>query len=283
MYPDPPAVEENDVAIVEPSAIGVGASAEVYKAKYKNNLVALKKRRRGEYTITFHSEINIMKSCPSPYIIGLLGVVSEESINPKMILTLMDKGSLKENINNLQISAYEVLKVVAHALEDLHQCGIMHRDINPKNIFLCSTNYIKVGDLGISRDYNALMTLGVGTLIYMAPEVLKSEGSYDYAADIYSLGAVLFEMVTAQTPFAGKNVMPIIRGVSSGELRLTLPKGNTHWLDALATACLQYNPQDRPSAKQVVEFLHKIPQNAQSDKFSQFIVPQDTLNLLIPK
>ncbi|KDO17349.1 hypothetical protein SPRG_17220, partial [Saprolegnia parasitica CBS 223.65] len=133
-----------------------------------------------------------------------------------MVMEYMDQGDLRAYLQKkrhgqsvaLDVSTLDVALVLAHALADLHKQNIIHRDVNSLNIFLSTTHYIRLGDLGSSRLMDDdIMTSHAGTTSWMAPEVLRVPGDegmgrvYTIAADIYSFGVVLTELDTLRLPY----------------------------------------------------------------------------------
>ncbi|EQC36088.1 hypothetical protein SDRG_06207 [Saprolegnia diclina VS20] len=131
----------------------------------------------------------------------------------------------------------------------------MHRDLKSLNVLLSSTNYIKVADFGLTKEFHLDMTTFVGTPAWIAPEVFESGTTYDFAADIYSFGVILTELETLQVPYAGMNLFAIIDGVRSGELRPSVSADCAPWYKALADDCLSFDPKQRPTAQTIIDRL----------------------------
>ncbi len=143
-----------------------------------------------------------------------------------------------------------IARQVASALGAAHQKGIVHRDIKPENIFLIrrgDEEYVKVVDFGISKsmrpedtDENSprLTQTGMvlGTPLYMSPEQARGDETLDHRIDVYALGVILYEMVTAEVPFRGTNYLNILSQVLSDE----------------ATPPGQLNPEVSPDLEAVI-------------------------------
>ena len=121
---------------------------------------------------------------------------------------------------------------IAEALGHAHPRGVLHRDVKPENILLagyshgrrCGTNWhAVVADFGLARaigaaEYQRLTETGiiVGTVFYMSPEQLKEDRNLDQRADIYSLGCILYEMLTSAPPYTGSSISDIVRRILRG-------------------------------------------------------------------
>src|SRR6266545_4871459 len=170
--------------------------------------------------------------------------------------------------------AVEVARQIAVALDVAHGAGVIHRDIKPSNIFLLarpSTTdrpFAKLVDFGVALEDDVRLTrtgVVVGTPAYMAPEQAKAEGVLDARADIYSLGASLFELVAGRPPHVGPTaIATLARLVTTdapklSELVAQVPPA----LDELVSRMLATDPLRRPaSALEIVEALARIGADA---------------------
>ena len=102
-------------------------------------------------------------------------------------------------------------------LSYLHASRILHRDIKPANIFLDESGAIKIGDLGLGRilgSKSVVARTGVGTPLYFSPELCQDQ-PYDEKADVWALGALLYEMATFQPPFTASNQIALAQSVNT--------------------------------------------------------------------
>ncbi|KDO17236.1 TKL protein kinase, partial [Saprolegnia parasitica CBS 223.65] len=206
--------------------------------------------------------------------------------NPTMVMEYMDLSDLLEYLKRkgsgetlaMDVSTVEVALVLAHALADLHRNGFIHRDVKSQNIFLSTTHYIRLGDVGSARTVDELMTADIGTLFWMAPEVLRvgyegKDQPYTIAADIYSFGVVLTELDTLKVPYEDEvHRYAIPNKVRNGQLRPHMSDSCPQWLRDLADQCLSLDPKDRPTAENIIATL--LPHH-DTTRFDLFDVEDD--------
>jgi eukaryotic-like serine/threonine-protein kinase len=176
-----------------------------------------------------------------------------------------DLGDLTENGERLPPRrATEIALQVAEALQTAHQRGIIHRDIKPRNLLITGYGHVKVADFGIARAAEATTISHRGDILgsvkYMSPEQAAGE-PVGPESDLYSLGVVLYEMLTGRVPFevnTPEDVPAKHAGVSPPhprELNPEVPKA----LDAVVIRLLATNPQDRySSAAELLEELGRV-------------------------
>ncbi|KDO22003.1 TKL protein kinase [Saprolegnia parasitica CBS 223.65] len=247
--------------------LGSGAYGTVYRATYKNHSIALKTCSMNNIRAynSFRDEIEIARPMRSPYLVRLLTVVDDQNGKPHMVLELMDAGDLFDYIANKRsgkpvkknFSIVQVAWAVANALAYIHGAGLIHRDVKSLNIFLCTTNGVKLGDFNTLRIVNEKMTNNVGTPETMAPEVTRrgseSECAYNALADMYSFGVVLAQLTWIRTPC--DSPLDTENTSRNGSVTPAIKPNCAMWLETLATRCLAVDPTARPSATQVVEIL----------------------------
>ena len=197
--------------------LGAGAMAIVYKAQQLslNRTVAIKilpKRftENPEYVTRFYKEGQAAGKLNHPNIVQAVDVGEAggyhyfvmEYVEGKTIYDDLAAGKIfSEN------EAIDIIIQVARALAHAHSCGLIHRDVKPKNIMINTAGVVKLADMGLARettDIEAAKTekgKAYGTPYYIAPEQIRGEMDIDGRADIYGLGATFYHMVTGRVPF----------------------------------------------------------------------------------
>jgi eukaryotic-like serine/threonine-protein kinase len=196
--------------------------------------------------------------------------IGQEGDQPYVVLPLMPGGDVEGLIekapeHRLPIEqAIKIIREVCKGLEHAHAKGIIHRDIKPGNVWLSGDGTAKVGDFGLALAVDVSRLTGegmmVGTYYYMPPEQALG-GEVTPRADLYSVGAMLYEMVTGRPPFLGDDSVAII-----GQ-HINTPPVSPNWhrpdlpppLAALIMRLLEKDPQKRPAtAKEVLEVIEAI-------------------------
>src|SRR3990170_1204149 len=207
-------------------------------------------------------EAQAMGRLDHPNIVSILDFGEHEG-QPYMVLPLLSGGDVEGLIkkapdHRLPLDkALEITRSVCKGLEFAHAKGIIHRDIKPGNVWLSADGTAKVGDFGlaVAVDLSRLTQVGmmVGTVSYMPPEQAMG-GKVTNKADLYSLGAMLYEMVTGRPPFVGDDSIAIIGQhintppVSPTWHRADLPPA----LETLILQLLEKDPEKRPQSATVV-------------------------------
>ncbi|MBM6990902.1 MAG: Stk1 family PASTA domain-containing Ser/Thr kinase [Mobilibacterium timonense] len=202
--------------------IGDGGMAVVYKAKDKllNRYIAIK-ILRPEFTKdevfveNFKRESQAAAKLSHPNIVGVYDVGKEGNIN-YIVMELVDGRPLSDIIAEEAPMDYRtvinIARQVASALSVAHKNKIIHRDVKPHNILMTKDGVAKLADFGIAKAVNdATLSTGskvIGSIHYFSPE--QARGNYvDERSDIYSLGIVMYEMITGRVPFDGDNPVTV--------------------------------------------------------------------------
>jgi len=202
--------------------IGDGGMAVVYKGKDKllNRYIAVKILRPeftkdATFVENFKRESQAAAGLSHPNIVGVYDVGREGNIN-YIVMELIEGDTLNKIIEREAPMDYrkviDISKQVAAALRIAHKNKIIHRDVKPHNIMVTNDGVVKLADFGIARAVNdATLSTGskiVGSVHYFSPE--QARGNYvDERSDIYSLGIVMYEMLTGKVPFDGDNPVTV--------------------------------------------------------------------------
>lgn len=246
--------------------IGSGGMAEVYRAKDQllGRQVALKvlsRRLSSDHSFVerFRREAQAAANLNHPNIVSLYDYGAEEG-NYYIVMELIQGKSLEATIVQagriLPERAAEIAADVARALERAHLAGLVHRDVKPANVMITDSGDVKVTDFGIVRALagNGEQTMTqtgmvIGTAAYLSPEQAQGH-PVDGRSDVYSLGVVLYEMLTGEAPFSGDTPLSVaykhVR--ENPEPPSTLNPDVPDGLDAIVMKALAKNPENRYSS-----------------------------------
>ncbi|MCH8852839.1 MAG: serine/threonine protein kinase [Planctomycetes bacterium] len=201
--------------------LGQGAMATVYKAKQLSldRIVAIKvmpKRmsENQEFVNRFYKEGRAAARLSHNNIVQAIDV-GEAGGYHYFVMEHIDGRTMWDDLQEQQILeesvAIDMVKQTAHALMHAHDRGFVHRDIKPKNIMITHEGVVKLADMGLAREMSDIETAmaeagrAYGTPYYISPEQIRGEIHIDARADIYSLGATFYHMVTGKVPFEGSS------------------------------------------------------------------------------
>ncbi len=222
--------------------------------------VVLKQLRTGAATVElnaqYRKECELLQSLDADTIITCHELINEDGVL-SLVLEHFDGLPLAELIKDSRPSLVDAIRVtlaIADTLDYIHSKKIIHKDINPANI-LCDANFekIKVIDFSLATlqsSSNSQSTNNIieGTLAYLSPEQTgRMNRSVDYRSDLYSLGALLFQLLTGQTPFDGKDDLEVVfqhlarEPIAPSSICPELPEA----LDRIVLKLLQKSPEDR--------------------------------------
>ena len=188
-----------------------------------------------------------------------------------IIMDYVPGGTLSDRIRNQgKIPVGEAVKIImqiATALDVAHQNGLIHRDVKPDNIMFAADGTPKLADLGVAKlddDRRTMVTMTgmiIGTPAYMSPEQLMDSHKIDARADIYSLGVVLYEMLSGKRPNSGSTAVELLARAIKGEplpdIRKVCPEISAAIAYVLSRMCAP-KPEDRPETSiAAAQLLHK--------------------------
>ncbi len=254
--------------------VGEGGMSFVYKARCRklNRFVAVKIlkdefKNNEEIVRRFKKEATAIANLSNPNVVNVLDVGTQDDIN-YIVMEYVEGKTLKDIIKEKGALPYEVaisigIKV-AKALECAHKSGIIHRDVKPQNILVTEEGIVKVTDFGIAKSMDsstiAHTNSVMGSAHYFSPE--QAKGTYtDYRTDLYSLGIVLYEMVTGVVPFNGDS--PVTVAVKHIQEKAIPPKNINqnipNSLNDLIMKAMEKDPVNRyQTAKEIIGDLEKI-------------------------
>jgi len=240
--------------------IGSGSFGKVYKIKAKGhshlfalkclNKAAMEQQDQLSYAL---EENRLLKSLDHPFIVKLfhsfqtpklLCLVLEYCPNGDLAAHIAEKGHFAEE------DARIYLAELILALEHLHSKNILYRDLKPENVLLDSQGHIRLADFGLAKSIGprSASTTFCGSPAYLAPETLDHSGS-GKPADVYSLGVLMYEMITGETPFFSYNLTEMFRNIATQKVEM--PNSLSPALRSLLQRLLAHRPAARPTLAEV--------------------------------
>ena len=239
--------------------IGIGGMAVVYKARCHrlNRLVAIKILKEDycqdeDFRRRFHAESQAVAMLSHPNIVSVYDVSTSAEAD-YIVMELIDGISLKQYMEKKGVLNWkETLHFaiqIGKALEHAHSRGIVHRDIKPHNVMVLKNGSVKVTDFGIARVMskgNTLTKEALGSVHYISPEQAKG-GRVDNRSDIYSLGVVMYEMMTGRPPYDGESPVAVaIQHINGGAVMpSTLNPNIPGGLEQIIMKAMAHEPADR--------------------------------------
>ena len=238
-------------------------------------------------------EVNLLKRVNHPNIIKYLDSFIYQN-ELYIAVEWADKGDVKRLIKKYKQEGDEIderkvieyTREIAAGLNHMHEQRVIHRDLKPANILITSDGIFKLGDLGLGRIMNTetIKTFSkVGTPLYMAPEVINNSNGYDFKCDNWSLGCVIYELITLRSPFQTSEKLSLIelfKKINSG----LYPKidNNKYKVAAkISEALLKVNPEERMELPQVLKICDEyISQQEEKPRIDPFIIMDDMIEKL---
>lgn len=241
--------------------LGRGGMGVVYRARDLNTerIIALKVLQAHHLEVDdlvqrFRAEVRAVSSLDHPHVLPIHEVGEHEGI-PFFSMKLTTGGSLAHNIGSYlgkPREASQLLAKVSRGVQHAHERGILHRDLKPGNILLDAAGEPYVCDFGLAKwledDKKLTMTAAVlGTPHYIAPEQALGSKGLTTAVDIYSLGAILYELLTGRPPFVGASVLETLVASQdkTPERPSSLARNVPKDLETICLKALQHDPNNR--------------------------------------
>ncbi len=249
--------------------ISRGATGEVYKVEnewgkeFAVKCLPLVFSEDEEILARFKKEAEVTEQLIHPNINRMYGFFTSSDGVPYLLMDFCSGRVLSEILEKYRLTvsqAFHIFDQICRGLKCAHDRGICHRDIKPSNVML-ENGVIKIIDFGIAKDAASTLTatgIRLGSPAYMSPEQWIGT-SVDYRADMWSLGVMLYELLTGKLPFAGKNFYDMQQSILKTE-PLPASKINTdlnHYIDRFLQFLLQKKPENRPQS--LNEIMDKIP------------------------
>ena len=251
------------------SQLGEGGMGEVYRARDTrlNRSVAVKvislSTSDSDRLRRFEQEARSIAALSHPNILAIFDVGTHDN-TPYLVTELLEGETLRERLAKGPIPVRKTVHIgsqIAHALAAAHERGIVHRDLKPENIFLTRDGQTKLLDFGLAKMEAAGFTAGpdsatklsaatqpgvvMGTVGYMSPEQVRGDVA-DHRSDIFSFGAVLYEMLGGKRAFAGDSSVETMTAILKSEPPEISPEAKIPpGLDRIVRHCLEKNPDDR--------------------------------------
>ena len=248
------------------SKLGEGAYSIVYKVmrKVDKKIYALKKVKllnlSDKEKENALNEVRILASVKSNFVVSYKEAFFDEQDRTLcIVMEFADNGDLLQKITEHkkrsiffdESTIWHIFIQLVRGLKSLHDLNILHRDLKCANVFLYSNGEAKIGDLNVSKVTRGGMgTTQTGTPYYASPEVWN-DCPYDSKSDIWSLGCVLYEMITLKPPFRAADMEGLYKKVTKGQYS-KIPDIFSNDLHQIIIFLLQVNPKLRPSCDQIL-------------------------------
>ena len=274
--------------------LGKGKFSDVYQAERQidQKLVALKIIKiydimDKETVQKCLQEVDLLKRVSHPNIVKYFDSFMADN-ELFIAIEWADKGDVKKLIKKFkqegdlidECHIIQYTREIAGALQHMHEQRVIHRDLKPANILIFSDGTFKLGDLGLGRSLSKETIKAfsrVGTPLYMAPEVINNKG-YDFKSDNWSLGCVVYELVTLRSPFQTNekiSVMDLFKIITQGQFKeIDDPKYKTAKL--IVNGLIKTNPNERMELNEVIRICNEyLSKQEEKPKFDPFIIMDD--------
>lgn len=274
---------------------GRGSFATVYIARdlENNRIYAIKMMHAelsddGELLARFQREAHILLNLSDPHIVRIIDYGDDARMH-YIVMDYIDGQSLKYYMiahgQMDTLRALDYTRQITEGLQTAYLQGVVHRDIKPQNILVNSKDMVKITDFGLARSQETVTltqtNVFMGTAYYIAPEQAESGRAADTRSDLYSVAAVLFEMLTGRPPFEGETAMDIVikhmneRVPSICRLRPDLPQE----MDIFMQKALAKSPLDRYATPQeFIAALEQVRERILAMPTGKYMLPAGTHN-----
>jgi serine/threonine protein kinase len=286
----------SEISEIPHALVMKGSCGHVTQVKYqgidaakKQPLMNLARTLNDRDRSKFLKELEIAHQARHRSVVSMLGAYFDDD-GMFLLMEWMDGGSLYDALGNqrkktlLARQRISIAREIADGLVYLHKCGIIHRDIKSLNVLLTADGHAKLCDFGLATLQTLTTTATasqegrqVGTLPWMAPELVLSGSKCNESTDIYSFGIIMHELMTCEVPFEGLNQHQIQAQLRNGlrpQLPDVIPSGFSSEYVALMHRCWHQDPLQRPSSQQLHVALLSLDVTAQVNAPIE-LYPQD--------
>jgi serine/threonine protein kinase len=225
--------------------------------------IVRRKRLKSEHELkAFESEIRILQQIRHPHLLGLCDLFRDR-LNYYVLIEFCPNGDLFRLICKCrripEDSARVFFKEILLGLEYLHALDFAHRDIKPENVLIDDCGHARLTDFGLAKHAppDALTSTPCGSPCYVAPEILKGVPYCPQLSDMWSLGVVLYAMVTGRVPWRSTNRVQIFEQISAGDIEIPLDISKE--CADLMMKCLKLKPSDRVTATEALAHPWLVP------------------------
>merc|ERR1719440_2251340 len=215
-----------------------------------------KKQRRGAI-----NEVRVLSSLKHPYIVSYRESFTEGS-TLAIVMDYAEGGDLYQRISRTRKAGQAIperqivrwFTEASLALKYMHDKHVLHRDLKSQNLFLTSSDRLRVGDFGISKVLEstaAFAKTAIGTPYYLSPEICQ-EKPYSFGSDVWALGCVLYELTALRVPFDAQNIQNLVQKITRGPL----PQVPPHYSQDMRQLCgdlLHRDQTQRPTATDIIQ------------------------------
>ena len=255
--------------------LGAGGMGTVYYGRHVETgqeaavkILPAAMAREAGFVYRFNREINALKELKSPHIVEFFESGKDQD-TWFYSMEFVDGETLTDRLHrDRRIPWREAIDIgvqICKALKAAHDAGIVHRDLKPSNLLLDNSGTVKLSDFGVAQVFagDKLTVPGgmIGTAEYMSPEQAQGQRATK-RSDVYSLGAVVYVMLTGRPPFTGQTALDIVQKHRTAQFDSPrrFVSDIPHWLDEIVCTCLEKKPEDRyPDAYVLSLRLQEVP------------------------
>lgn len=258
---------KDDFKIME--ELGRGSFGVVYKAKYRGDSLFYVLKAIPLSTLTPSKqkealqEVTMLRKVDHPHIVRYYASFIEDN-TLYILMEYVDGGDLHKAIRAQrdrhrlfsETKLWKIAYELTLAVQYLHSCRVIHRDIKPLNVLLTKEGRVKLGDLGVSRlvtGGDVLRNSRVGTPLFLAPELVRQE-IYDFKVDVWALGCVIYTLAQQETPFKGENLVTLGHNIVE-QTPKPLPRPYSTKFSDFVSKLMAKKAADRPDIGEVLEAI----------------------------